>query len=80
MKHSRTLVFCCTCSDCKKGGGKLLRKELKESIKAEDLKGQIKLIQTKCLDMCKSSPVVIVGDQFCKKATLEKILCQLKKP
>jgi NADH:ubiquinone oxidoreductase subunit E len=80
MKHSRTLVFSCSGSDCKRAGGKSLRKQIKESIKGEDLKGQVKLIQTKCMDRCKSSPVVIVGDHFCKKATLEKVLLKLKKP
>lgn len=80
MKHSRTLVFCCAGTDCKKAGGKSLRKDLKESSQERDLKGQVKLIQTKCLDMCKSAPVVIVGDHFCKKATLEKVLKELKKP
>lgn len=80
MKHSRKLVFCCTGSDCKKSHGKSIRKELKEASKHGDLKGQIKLIQTKCLDMCKSAPVLIVGDHFCKKATLEKVLKELKKP
>jgi NADH:ubiquinone oxidoreductase subunit E len=80
MMHSRKLVFCCTGSDCKKEGGKSLRKDLKESAKSGELKGKVKLIQTKCMDRCKSAPVVIVGDHFCKKATLEKVLTQLKKP
>jgi NADH:ubiquinone oxidoreductase subunit E len=80
MKHSRKLVFCCTGPDCKKEGGKSLRKDLKESAKSGELKGEVKLIQTKCMDRCKSAPVVIVGDHFCKKATLEKVLNQLKKP
>lgn len=80
MKHSKRLVFCCTGSDCKKSGGKTLRKDLRESAKSGALKGEVKLIQTKCMDMCKSAPVVIVGDFFCKKATLEKVLAELKKP
>ncbi|MBS4072789.1 MAG: (2Fe-2S) ferredoxin domain-containing protein [Algoriphagus sp.] len=80
MKHSKTLVFCCTGSDCKKSGGKSLRKELKESAKSGDLKGNVKLIRTQCMDMCKSAPVVIVGDHFCKKATLDVVLSQINKP
>lgn len=80
MKHSRKLVFCCAGSDCKKSGAKLIRKELKESLQEGDLKGKVKLIQTKCMDMCKSAPIVIVGDHFCKKTTSEKVLNQLKKP
>ncbi|MBC6365319.1 (2Fe-2S) ferredoxin domain-containing protein [Algoriphagus sp. AK58] len=80
MKHPRKLVFCCTGSDCKKSGGKSIRKELKEAAKNGEIKGLVKLIQTKCMDMCKSAPVVIVGDHFCKKATLEKVFNELKKP
>ena len=79
MQHKRKLVFVCTGSDCKKSGGKTLRKELKENFKQGDFKGQCKLISTKCLDMCKSAPVAIVGDHFCKHATLHKIFLQIKK-
>lgn len=79
MQHKRKLVFVCSGSDCKKSGGKALRKELKENFKQGEHKGQCKLISTKCLDMCKSAPVVIVGDHFCKHANLSKILAQIKK-
>lgn len=79
MKHQRELIFFCTGSDCKKSGGKSILKELKAECDRGPLKGKLKLIKTKCLDMCKSAPVVIVGDQFCKKATAEKLLEKLKK-
>ena len=78
MKHQRELIFFCTGSDCKKSGGKSILKEFKEECDHGPLKGKLKLIKTKCLDMCKSAPVVIVGDQFCKKATAEKVLEKLK--
>lgn len=79
MKHKRELVFVCGGSDCKKSGGKILKKELKNVLKHGELKGQCKLIQTKCLDMCKSAPVVIIGSHFCKKASLSKVLEEIKK-
>lgn len=79
MKLNRELLFVCTGSDCKKSGAKLIFKDLKSECKQGDLKGGVKLIKTKCLDMCKSAPVVIVGDHFCKKATTEKILEKIKK-
>ncbi len=78
MKLNRKLVFVCTGSDCKKCGSKSLYKELKVSIKQPDLKGDVKLIKTKCLDMCKSGPMVIVEDQFLKKSTLRDVLERLK--
>ncbi|HAH35418.1 MAG TPA: NAD-reducing hydrogenase, alpha subunit [Algoriphagus sp.] len=79
MKHSRQLVFICTGSDCKKAGSKLIKKDLKIASKQNPWKGCCKLIQTKCLDMCKSAPVAIVEDHFLKKTSTEKILDQMKK-
>jgi NADH:ubiquinone oxidoreductase subunit E len=79
MKSSRRLVFCCTGSDCKKEGSKHLRKEISQAAKEGELKGKVQLIKTKCMDRCKSAPIIIAGDHFCKKATLEKVLDKLKK-
>jgi NADH:ubiquinone oxidoreductase subunit E len=79
MKHKRELIFICTGSDCKKSCGNSILKGLKSECKQGPLKGSLKLIKTKCLDMCKSAPVVIVGDHFCKKASIEKILEKVKK-
>ncbi len=78
MKYHRELIFFCTGSDCKKSGGKSILKELKTTCEHGPLKGKLKLIKTKCLDMCKSAPIVIIGDQFCKNATGEKVLDKLK--
>lgn len=79
MKLNRELIFICTGSDCKNSGGKSILKGLKAECKQGSLKGSLKLIKTKCLDMCKSAPVVIVGDYFCKKTSIEKVLEKLKK-
>jgi NADH:ubiquinone oxidoreductase subunit E len=79
MKLNRELIFICTGSDCKKSGGKKIYKELKAECEHGPLKGNLKLIKTKCLDMCKSAPVVIIGDHFCKKASIEKVLEKIKK-
>ena len=80
MKVKRELIFICTGKDCKKSGSKHILKELKIDTDKEPLKGQCKLIQTKCLDMCKSAPLVIVKNQYFKKATASKVLETLKKP
>ncbi|WP_192349485.1 (2Fe-2S) ferredoxin domain-containing protein [Algoriphagus sp. Y33] len=79
MKHSRKLIFICNGSDCKKEGAKKLYKGLKEATDEAPLRGTCKFIKTKCIDMCKTAPNVIVGDHFCKKTTVEKVLVQLKK-
>ncbi|NVJ87325.1 MAG: (2Fe-2S) ferredoxin domain-containing protein [Algoriphagus sp.] len=79
MRHKRELVFVCTGSDCKKAGAKGMKKKLKEDFKSGPLKGKCKLIQTKCMDMCKSAPVVIVGDHFCKKTDADRVFAQIKK-
>ena len=79
MKHTRKLVFICIGSDCKRAGAKKLYKELKDMTDGEGLKGTCKFIKTKCMDMCKTAPNVIVGEHFCKKTTAEIVLDQLKK-
>lgn len=79
MESKRKLIFICGGSDCKKSGSKILKKEIGNELSSKELKGQCKLIKTKCMDFCKSAPVVIVGEYVCKKATLEKVLFQIKK-
>lgn len=79
MKFNRKLVFICSGSDCKKAGSKRIRKELKEAATAGTLKGHCKFFQTKCMDMCKTAPMVIVDNHFCKKADLKSVMEQIKK-
>jgi NADH:ubiquinone oxidoreductase subunit E len=80
MQIKRELIFVCTGSDCKKAGAKNLCKELKTATNQPPFKGNCKLIKTKCMDMCKSSPLVIVKGQYCKKTNSSKVLELLKKP
>ena len=79
MKHKRKLVFICNGSDCKKSGAKKLYKELKGATDEPSLRGSCKFIKTKCMDMCKTAPNIIVGDHFCKKTNVEKVLTEIKK-
>lgn len=79
MRINRKLVFICFGSDCKNAGSKKISKELKGAATLGTLKGHCKFIKTKCMDMCKSAPVVIVDDHFCKKTDLKKIMEQIKK-
>lgn len=79
MKHQRKLIFICNGSDCKKEGAKKLGKELKVQTDVSGMKGTCKFIKTKCMDMCKTAPNVIVGDYFCKKTDADKVMVQLKK-
>jgi NADH:ubiquinone oxidoreductase subunit E len=78
MKIARQLIFVCNGSDCKKSGAKSIGKDLKAACQSDFLKGNCKLIKTKCMDMCKSAPMVIVNDQFLKKTTAAKVIEQLK--
>jgi len=71
MPTYRKFIFVCNGSDCKKSGCKNLQSEIKELIKSEDHKGKFKIIKTKCMDFCKSGPVVVVNNEVIKKADLE---------
>lgn len=79
MGHKRQLIFLCNGSDCRGAGAKSLKNELKAELKSGELKGNCKLIETKCMDMCKSAPVVIVNQYFCKKAAADTVLKEIKK-
>ena len=79
MRFNRKLVFICSGSDCKKAGSKKIRRDLKEAATEGALKGHCKFFQTKCMDMCKSAPIVIVDNHFCKKTDLKKVMDQIKK-
>ena len=68
MATYRKFIFICNGSDCKKAGCKKLQKEMKDLITSEDHKGQYKIIQTKCMDFCKSGPVVVLNNEVLKKA------------
>jgi len=80
MQIKRELIFVCTGSDCKKSGAKDLCKELKYATNQVPFKGRFKLIRTKCMDMCKSAPLVILKDHYCKKTSSLKVLELLKEP
>lgn len=73
MATYRKFIFICNGSDCKKEGCKKLQHEIKNLTKAEDHKGQYKIIKTKCMDFCKSAPVVVVNNEVVKKADLGAI-------
>jgi NADH:ubiquinone oxidoreductase subunit E len=78
MKAHRKLIFVCTGSDCKKSGAKSLLKELKDQTNEKGLKGKCQLIKTKCMDRCKTAPMVIVDDHFIKKAKVDQVVEKIK--
>lgn len=73
MGRYRKFIFVCTGSDCKKNGCKGLVKDTKDLIKLDDHKGQYKLVKTKCMDFCKTGPMVIINNEVIKKSTKEKV-------
>lgn len=80
MQVKRELILVCTGSDCKKSGAKSLYKELKSATNEGSLRGNCKLIKTKCMDMCKSAPNVITKNNYCKKTNSKTVIELLKKP
>jgi NADH:ubiquinone oxidoreductase subunit E len=73
MATYRKFIFVCTGSDCKSEGSKKLEGGLKDLIKSEDYKGQYKVIRTKCMDFCKSAPVVVINNEVHKKTKIEDL-------
>jgi NADH:ubiquinone oxidoreductase subunit E len=73
MANFRKFIFVCNGSDCKKEGCKKLQGEIKELVNSQDYKGKFKVIKTKCMDFCKSAPVVIVENGLLKKADINSL-------
>ncbi|MBS9523142.1 (2Fe-2S) ferredoxin domain-containing protein [Litoribacter ruber] len=72
MGEYREFVFVCTGSDCKSAGCKKLIGDLKEATKST-YKGRFKIIKTKCMDFCKTGPMVIYKEEVVKKASLASL-------
>jgi len=73
MATYRRFIFVCNGSDCKKEGCKKLQSDIKDLIKSEDYKGKFKIIKTKCMDFCKSAPLVVINNEVLKRANLPDI-------
>jgi NADH:ubiquinone oxidoreductase subunit E len=73
MATYRKFIFICNGSDCKEKGCKDLQTEIKDLVKSEDHKGKYKIIKTKCMDFCKSAPVIVVNNEVVKKADVGAI-------
>jgi NADH:ubiquinone oxidoreductase subunit E len=57
-------VFVCGGSDCKKNGSKEVQKAVAKELKAQGLRGKVKVIKTKCTGRCKEGPVVIAKENW----------------
>ncbi|WP_162417999.1 (2Fe-2S) ferredoxin domain-containing protein [Cyclobacterium roseum] len=77
MKKRRTFIFACTGSDCKSNGGKAFAEAIKETINEKPFRGKFKLVKTKCMDCCKSGPVVVIKNELIKKGDLEQLVKEL---
>jgi len=55
------VLFCCG-GDCKKRGGKELRKALKGELRERGMLGEVRVDDVKCLGLCKHGPNVVVHD------------------
>ncbi|MCH6233110.1 NAD(P)H-dependent oxidoreductase subunit E [Cognataquiflexum rubidum] len=73
MATYRKFIFICNGSDCKKEGCKKLQQEIKDLVKSDDHKGKYKIVKTKCMDFCKSAPVVVVNNEVVKKADIPSL-------
>ncbi|QDH80301.1 (2Fe-2S) ferredoxin domain-containing protein [Echinicola soli] len=73
MGKFRKFIFVCAGSDCKKNGCKGLLKDIQELTKLDTHKGKYKIVKTKCMDFCKTGPMVVINNEVIKKGTKEKI-------
>ena len=67
MKPRRKYIFICNGKDCKKNDSKSFSSSLKQAVSIAPLKGNFKLVKTKCMDCCKSGPIAVYNNQLVKK-------------
>lgn len=51
---------------------------IKETINEKHFRGKFKLVKTRCMDCCKSGPVVVVNDQLVKNGELRHLVKELE--
>ncbi|MDN3689326.1 (2Fe-2S) ferredoxin domain-containing protein [Cyclobacterium jeungdonense] len=78
MKKRRKFIFVCLGSDCKSNGAKTFVEAIKETINEKHFRGKFKLVKTKCMDCCKSGPVVVVNDHLVKNGDLNQLVKELE--
>lgn len=57
LKRAEMFVLVCQGSDCKKRGGKKLRKQAKQILKDQGMRRRSVVIKTKCTGNCKRAPI-----------------------
>ncbi len=76
--NNQKYIFICGSKDCQKNGSDQVKNAFKEFIKENDLKKDVRVIKTKCMDFCKSGPNVIVQDQLYHKVSVSEAKAILK--
>lgn len=71
-KNKQKFIFICSAKSCKKNGSDELKQTLKDFIKSEGLKNDVRIIKTKCMDFCKAGPNVVADNQLYHKVTVEE--------
>ena len=79
MKPRRKYIFICNGKDCKKNDSKSFSSSLKQAVSIAPLKGNFKLVKTKCMDCRKSGPIAVYNNQLVKKGDTDKLIQFLMK-
>lgn len=66
--HESHVLFC-SGGDCKKRGGKDVRKALKGELREKGMLGEVRVDDVKCLGLCKHGPNAVVYDGTNPKST-----------
>ncbi|MBK6267248.1 (2Fe-2S) ferredoxin domain-containing protein [Marivirga sp. S37H4] len=77
--QNQKYIFICGSKDCQKNGSEQLKSALKELIKENNLKDEVRIIKTKCMDFCKSGPNLIVQDHLYHKVSSREAKAILNK-
>lgn len=78
MKPRRKYIFICNGKDCKKNDAKSFSLAIKEELKSGVLRGNYKLVKSKCMDCCKSGPIAVYNNHLIKKGDIDQLIKILK--
>jgi NADH:ubiquinone oxidoreductase subunit E len=74
MKPRKKYIFICNGKDCKKNDSQSFSLSIKQAMNKAPLKGNFKLVKTKCMDCCKSGPIAVYNNQLIKKGDSDKLI------
>ena len=72
-KFKKKYLFICQSKSCLKSGSEHIKRSIKKYLKENELKKEIRLVNTKCMDACKNGPNVVCANTLFQNVDEENL-------